>query len=97
MEIDDDEELAFIAGLNEGDVVQHPRTDEWMLITEIESGVVTHDEFAHGQTVKEDTEPYRRVYLQEIDAPEYATPLRDRLYYNDIEQQIVRKKRRPGE
>ena len=90
----DDEELAFIAGLKEGDIVLHPEKSKCMRIVSIEEGETTTLTYDGGPE-RRTTEPWRRLHLLAVDLHPleraYARP--DWLDYNDIEERIRRKKR----
>ena len=93
----EDEEEAFISALREGDIVLHPERHEWMCIGRLEDGLVTEYVYEQGKDPRKMKEPYRRLWLYQLDRDPWETPIPFELYYRDIEQRIIRKKLKAGE
>jgi hypothetical protein len=94
-----DEEEAFIAALQCGDVVMHPEKLEWMRVVDIEGGVVTDTVYERdpmtelGKQPRVSRETYRRLLLDRLDRDPWETWIPIELYYRDIERTITRRKR----
>src|SRR4051812_48223342 len=94
-----DEEEAFIAALQLGDVVMHPVRREWMRVVDIKEGVATDTLYETdpktglGKEPRVSHEPYRRLGLDRLDRDPWETPIPYELYYRDIERRITRKRR----
>src|SRR5262249_28079104 len=80
----DDEELALIAAIREGDVVQHPKTLAWMRAVRIHEGAATDTKYARGRQPDGRREPYRRIFLDRLDRHPYETPFLQELYCRDL-------------